>query len=238
MTPSASAQATPVNSPRPEASLITGFSIAETHKAIQDNVYVIVGHGTFQRRVLFTGMLSVVTLLMHALGSQLFTHDVLHWCAPPYELRDVPASVWRNVAIPLGLDGEPSQCSVYDPPIPHGEDDERRVVPCDRWQYDTADEGDSIVSRWDLVCGHVWLFKAIKAANMMGAVMCVPMAGLLADKVGRRPTILACAVALLCFSIGCGASQTLAMFLPTSCSVQLLIFILLYEVTGNERRAL
>ncbi|KAH7955693.1 hypothetical protein HPB52_002891 [Rhipicephalus sanguineus] len=118
MTPSTSAQATPVNSPGPEASLITGFSIAETHKAIQDNVYVIVGHGTFQRRVLFTGMLSVVTLLMHALGSQLFTHDVLHWCAPPYELRDVPASVWRNVAIPLGLDGEPSQCSVYDPPIP------------------------------------------------------------------------------------------------------------------------
>ncbi|KAH7955694.1 hypothetical protein HPB52_002892 [Rhipicephalus sanguineus] len=117
----------------------------------------------------------------------------------------------------------------------HGEDDERRVVPCDRWQYDTADEGDSIVSRWDLVCGHVWLFKAIKAANMMGAVMCVPMAGLLADKVGRRPTILACAVALLCFSIGCGASQTLAMFLLLGAAV---IFILLYEVTGNERRAL
>ncbi|KAL1481025.1 hypothetical protein MTO96_050540 [Rhipicephalus appendiculatus] len=118
MAPNASAQATPVISPGPEGSLLTGFSTAQTHKAIQDNVYVIVGHGTFQRRVLFTGMLSVVTLLMHALGIRLFTHDVLHWCAPPYELRDVSASVWRNVAIPLGPDGEPSQCNVYDPPIP------------------------------------------------------------------------------------------------------------------------
>ncbi|KAH7959011.1 hypothetical protein HPB49_007297 [Dermacentor silvarum] len=112
------AQATPGDTPRPEASLLTGFSNADTHKAIQDNVYVILGHGAFQRRVLHTGILSVVVLLMHALGSRLFTHDVRHWCAPPYKLRDVPVDVWRNAAIPLGPDGEPSQCDFYDPPIP------------------------------------------------------------------------------------------------------------------------
>ncbi|KAL1486253.1 hypothetical protein MTO96_031462 [Rhipicephalus appendiculatus] len=106
--------------------------------------------------------------------------------------------------------------------LQYGGDDERRVVPCDHWQYDAADKDDSIVSRWDLVCGHVWLFKTIKAANMLGAALCVPIAALAA-----------------------GASETLAMFLvsrffvsATSCSVQLLVFILLYEVTGNERRAL
>ncbi|KAH6932424.1 hypothetical protein HPB50_005648 [Hyalomma asiaticum] len=238
-------QVTPINGQIPEESLLAGFSTAETHKAIQDNVYVILGHGTFQRRVLYTGMLSVVALLMHALGSQLFTHDVIHWCAPPYELRDVPENVWKNEAIPLGPDGEPSQCDVYDPPIPNGEDGERRVVACDHWHYDAAEKGDSIVSRWDLVCGHVWLFKAITATHMLGAALCVPIAGVLADRVGRRPTILICVVALLCSSIGCGVSQTLTMYMAsrffvsaTSCSVQLVIFILLYEVTGNERRAL
>ncbi|KAH7959010.1 hypothetical protein HPB49_007296 [Dermacentor silvarum] len=126
----------------------------------------------------------------------------------------------------------------------HG-DDERHVVPCEHWQYDTANRGDSIISRWYLVCSHVWLFKVITVAYMLGAALCVPMAGLLADRVGRRPAILGCVISLLCFSIGCAVSQTLAMYVVTrffvaasSCSVQVLIFILLYEVTGSERRAL
>ncbi|XP_050028970.3 solute carrier family 22 member 7-like [Dermacentor andersoni] len=238
------AQATSGETPQPRSSLLTGFSTADTHKAIQDNVYVILGHGAVQRRILCTGILSAVVLLMHALGSRLFTHDVHHWCAPPHELRDVPVDVWRNVAIPLGPDGKPSQCDVYDPPIAH-DGEERHLVPCQQWDYDTVSKGDSIISRWDLVCSHVWLFKVIMVAYMLGAALCVPMAGLLADRVGRRPAIMGCVLALLCFSIGCAVSQTLIMYVVTrffvaasSCSAQVLIFILLYEMTGNERRAL
>ncbi|KAK8781744.1 hypothetical protein V5799_016913 [Amblyomma americanum] len=162
--------------------LLTGFTTTDQRNAIQENVYVILGHGGFQRRVLFTGMLSVVVLLQHALANWLFARDVSHWCAPPPDLLDIPTDVWRNVAIPLGADGKPSSCDVYDPPFP---------------------------------------------------------------PVGRRPAILFSVTALLAFCIGCSGSQTFAMFLVTrffvsasSCSLQVLIFILLYEVTGSDRRAL
>ncbi|XP_077508536.1 solute carrier family 22 member 7-like [Amblyomma americanum] len=226
--------------------LLTGFTTTDQRNAIQENVYVILGHGGFQRRVLFTGMLSVVVLLQHALANWLFARDVSHWCAPPPDLLDIPTDVWRNVAIPLGADGKPSSCDVYDPPFPPEEaDEDRRVVRCRRWQYDAVHRGNSIMSRWDLVCDQAWLLTVSKAAYMLGATLFVPLAGLASDKVGRRPAILFSVTALLAFCIGCSGSQTFAMFLVTrffvsasSCSLQVLIFILLYEVTGSDRRAL
>ncbi|KAH6931959.1 hypothetical protein HPB50_001846 [Hyalomma asiaticum] len=230
---------------RHEASLLAGFTSAETHKAIQENVYVILGHGTFQRRLLFTGMLSVAVLLLHALADQLIAREFVHWCAPPHDLRDLPADVWKNVAIPLGPDGEPSQCDIYDPPLMKSATQQRRVVHCDHWVYDTSNTDDSIVSRWDLVCDNDWLLKLSKTVYAMGAMLFVPAAGLLADRFGRRSAIVGNAVGALVFSVGAFISERFAMFVISrffvsacTCSVQVLIFIQLYEVTGNERRAL
>ncbi|XP_037566202.1 solute carrier family 22 member 7 [Dermacentor silvarum] len=226
-------------------SLLTGFGTAETHKAIQENIYVILGHGAFQRRVLFTGMLSAVVLLLHALADQLVARESRHWCAPPYEQHDLPADAWKNAAIPLGPDGEPSQCDVYDPPFAKGADQQRHVVRCEKWTYDTSDTDDSIVSRWDLVCDREWLLKLSKTVYVVGAVLFVPAAGLLADRFGRRPAIVGNAVGALVFSVGAFISERFVIFIVSrffvsacSCSVQVLVFILLYEVTGNERRAL
>ncbi|XP_072142852.1 solute carrier family 22 member 7-like [Dermacentor andersoni] len=226
-------------------SLLTGFMTAAAHKAIQENIYVILGHGALQRRVLFTGMLSVVVLLLHALADQLVAREFRHWCAPPSELQDLPTDAWKNAAIPLGPDGEPSQCDVYDPPLSKGADQRRHVAHCKKWAYDTSDSDDSIVSRWDLVCDRDWLLKLSKTVYVMGAVLFVPAAGLLADRFGRRPAIVGNAVGALLFSVGAFISERFTMFVVSrffvsacSCSAQVLVFILLYEVTGNERRAL
>ncbi|KAH9372674.1 hypothetical protein HPB48_021289 [Haemaphysalis longicornis] len=232
-------------SPRPESTVLTGFVSAESRTAIQENVYTVLGHGSFQRRVLFTGMLSSAVLVMHALAYELISREVPHWCAPPDNLRYLPPEEWRNAAIPLLADGSYSQCTVYEPPVPVSPEEERRLVTCDRWFYGTDHLEDSIVSRWDMVCDRDWLHSLSRITYLLGAMLFVPLVGLVSDRVGRRPTILANVVVLLVCSIGAAASQTLGMFLVTrffvsacSCSVQVLVFILIYEVTGNDRRGL
>nr|XP_050043153.2 solute carrier family 22 member 7-like [Dermacentor andersoni] len=220
------------------------FNDART--AIQESIYAILGHGNFQRRLLFTAMLSVVVLLLPAFAHFLIGRDVYHWCRPPYELSGMSREASRNVAIPLEADGSFSQCTVYQPPLPTPENSEetRRVVPCRKWDYDTSDASDSIVSRWDLVCDKRWLHKFTTIANMLGAALLVPAAGFVSDRIGRQLVIMGSVLCLLAFSVACSLAQTFVMFLETrfcisasSCSVQVLMFILIYEVTGNQNRA-
>ncbi|KAH7960925.1 hypothetical protein HPB49_024962 [Dermacentor silvarum] len=220
------------------------FNDART--AIQESVYAIIGHGNFQRRLLFTGMLSVVVLLLHAFAHFLIGRDVDHWCRPPNDLSQMSREAWRNAAIPLQADGSFSQCTIYRPPLPTPENSEevRHVVPCHSWDYDAQDTSDSIVSRWDLVCDKRWLHKFTTIANMLGAALLVPAAGFVSDRVGRQLAIMGSVLCLLAFSVACSVAQTFTMFLvtrffisATSCSVQVLVFILIYEVTGNQNRA-
>ncbi|XP_037514970.1 solute carrier family 22 member 7 [Rhipicephalus sanguineus] len=213
---------------------------------IQENVYAILGHGNFQRRLLFTGMLSVVVLLLHAFANFLIGRDVDHWCRPPDDLSHVSREAWRNVAIPIEADGSLSQCTVYHPAMPTPDDagELRTVIPCYHWDYDTQDVSDSIVSRWDLVCNKRWLYKFTTVANMLGATLLVPAAGFVSDRIGRQLAIMGSVLCLLASSVACSVAQTFLMFLVTrffvsaaSCSVQVLMFILIYEVTGNQNRA-
>ncbi|KAL1478199.1 hypothetical protein MTO96_016388 [Rhipicephalus appendiculatus] len=120
----------------------------------------------------------------------------------------------------------------------------RSVIPCYHWDYDTQDVSDSIVSRWDLVCNKRWLYKFTMVVNMLGAALLVPAAGFVSDRIGRQLAILGSVICLLACSVACSVAQTFVMFLVTrffvsaaSCSVQVLMFILIYEMTGNQNRA-
>ncbi|KAK8774780.1 solute carrier family 22 member 7-like [Amblyomma americanum] len=231
---------------RPVGSLLTSFACSDTRTTIQESMYCALGHGGFQRRVLCTGVLSVVVLLVHTFAYILIGRDIDHWCRPPDNLRHIPTHVWKNVAIPIEADGSVSRCTIYDPPLPlpeHAEED-RHAIRCHRWDYDIRDVSDSIVSRWNLVCGNRWMFEMSKA-NMLAAMLLVPAAGYAADLVGRQPVIIASAVALLACSVIASVAQTFSVFTvarflvsAASCSVQVLIFILIYEVTASHKRAM
>ncbi|XP_037515060.2 solute carrier family 22 member 7-like [Rhipicephalus sanguineus] len=80
---------------------------------------------------------------------------------------------------------------------------------------------------------------------MVGAMVIVPLAGIASDRQGRRPTILLCSFTMLLATVAAGSSQVFTMFLLARCLVagtssatNLLVFIVLYEVTGNEHRTL
>ncbi|KAK8758777.1 hypothetical protein V5799_003595 [Amblyomma americanum] len=98
---------------------------------------------------------------------------------------------------------------------------------------------------WDLVCEHQWLYSISSSVYIMGPLCLVPVAGKMADRVGRKPVILVSAATMLLASMAASTTKALGAFLmarfvisAATSVTNVLNFIVLYEVTGNEHRAL
>ncbi|XP_075535071.1 solute carrier family 22 member 7-like [Dermacentor variabilis] len=229
----------------PVGSALKGFAETVSAAAIEDNTHVILGNGRYQMRVLISAALAAAVMLSQALAYELIGRPVDHWCRPPDNMRHLPAHVWRNAAIPVDTDGRFSQCTMYDPPTAENASAERRVVECQEWDYDTGDRADSIISEWDLVCGRHWLRHLSVILFMLVAVAFVPASGALSDHWGRRPVILIMTGTLFSASLTAAVAETFPFFLIArllvsgSCnSATMILCVLLYEMTGKERRAL
>ncbi|KAH7960857.1 hypothetical protein HPB49_024029 [Dermacentor silvarum] len=224
--------------------LLEGFASADTPALIQENVYVFLGHGLFQRIVLVGAFVATIVVLLHSFAYYLIGRPVDHWCQPPDDLRHLGVPVWKNVAIPVLADGSLSKCTVYQPPLPGDDPDNRSAVPCERWDYDTEEDGESIISMWNLVCNRRWLYSVSKFTFASASMLFVPIAGIAADHMGRRPVLSACAISTLLGNLVAAASSSLGLFILSrfvtaamACATMLMALSVLYEVTGNQHRA-
>ncbi|XP_054930272.1 solute carrier family 22 member 7-like [Dermacentor andersoni] len=224
--------------------LVEGFASADTRALIQENVYIILGHGRFQQIVLFSAFVAISVALLHSLDYYLIGRPVDHWCQPPDDLRYLGVQGWKNVAIPVLADGSFSKCTVYEPPLPEDKQQERSIVPCKAWDYDTEKDGESIVSMWNMVCSRSWLYSASKYTLAVAPMLFVPIAGIAADRIGRRPVLSACAVSMLLGSLVTTQSSTVGVFILSrlvtramGSATMLMALTVLYEVTGNQHRA-
>ncbi|XP_037291473.2 solute carrier family 22 member 7 [Rhipicephalus microplus] len=225
------------------AELLPGFVAIDSWEAVQANTYVVLGHGPYQRRVLMCGMLSVTVVLFHYLAYKLVGKQVDHWCMTPDDLSFLSIATWKNTSIPIEADGNYSRCTMYDPPLQISQEN-RTAVPCHQWGYDIANKADSIVSRFDLVCDRKYLYDLSSLAPIIGSALVAPLLGLASDRAGRKPVMLMCAFVQLLATVACSFSQTYTFFVSTrillfvAADVTFLnTFILIHEVTGNERRA-
>nr|XP_054930267.1 solute carrier family 22 member 7-like [Dermacentor andersoni] len=225
-------------------SLLEGFANVDTRDLIQQNVYVILGHGRYQRIILVSTFVAATVVLLQSFAYYLIGRPVDHWCQPPDDLRHLVVQGWKNVAIPVLADGSFSKCTVYEPPLPGEDQDERSVVPCNRWDYDTEKDGESIVSMWNLVCTRDWLYSVSKSTFGLAPMLFVPIAGIAADRVGRRPVLSTCAISTLLGSLVAAASPSAGIFILSrlvtaamASATMLMALTVLYEVTGNEHRA-
>ncbi|KAH9378036.1 hypothetical protein HPB48_009848 [Haemaphysalis longicornis] len=98
---------------------------------------------------------------------------------------------------------------------------------------------------WNLVCDRQWLYQFSFFLYMVGPVFSAPVAGALADRFGRRPVIVTLLWVFSFASMVSAAANSFFMFLiarllisATSYAAFALLFILLYEVTDNEHRAI
>ncbi|KAH7996059.1 hypothetical protein HPB51_026419 [Rhipicephalus microplus] len=193
--------------------------------------------------------------------------------SPPEEYAFVSEATWKKVGIPEHRDGSVvrrSQCHRYDPPFDllsdeAGHDasaDNRSVIPCDAgWHFETGPISDgpdyhghsgkldfkhphSIVVEWNLVCGRKWIVSALRAAYTAGGFAGAPVAGIAADRIGRRPVL--CLWLVLLFLAG--TMLVFALTVPVFAALRFLLsagaagvvvasHVLLFELTGARYRA-
>ncbi|XP_070396550.1 solute carrier family 22 member 7-like [Dermacentor albipictus] len=72
--------------------------------------------------------------------------------------------------------------------VPRGE------LPCSDWDFDVPPDVLTALNEWDLVCSNAWLVLAARLYTYLGGVVCAPFLGKMADRTGRRPVLLGCAV--------------------------------------------
>ncbi|XP_077557248.1 solute carrier family 22 member 7-like [Haemaphysalis longicornis] len=196
-------------------------------------------------------MLAVFTSRVHELASSDFARPVDHWCRAPAAYADLPLETWKNASIPPadGTDDRHSHCFRLDPPFPVPEDlgaDNRTVVPCDAgWEYEKSAGERSIVGAWDLVCGRRRILSLLSAVYMAGGVLGGAGAGVLADRVGRRPVLCIMIVLLILAGIGTAFAHRILAFavlrfvLSTAASSTIVTSsLLLFEVNDTDHRAL
>ncbi|XP_037565211.1 organic cation transporter 1 [Dermacentor silvarum] len=209
----------------------------------EEIVCEVMHHGRYQRRILQCAVLGMTAMLMEVLAMRVIARRVDHWCRPPVELAYLSADIWKNTSIPVQADGNYSRCTVYVTSTPETTPENRTVQTCRRWNYDIKDWRDSIVSRFDLVCDRSSLYTIAALLPSLAYALLSPIAGFLADSVGRRLVTRACAVMVLISGVGSSVAGNYAFFLIsrllmlTACSATYLVtFVLVYEVTGKAKR--
>ncbi|KAK8787730.1 hypothetical protein V5799_022494 [Amblyomma americanum] len=197
------------------------------------------GNGRYQKRLVLLLALSVFLSAGHIHIVPMIVTGVDHWCKQPSHSNISEAS-WKNTAIPLGADGQHSQCDMYEMPE---EPNSTATVPCQEWEYEERSPGESVVNVWDLVCWRKPLIVLMIVVQNIGASLYVVAAGLAADRIGRKPVMLSAMAVLLLSTAAlclCTAYSTFvtALFFVTGSGFAALgvSSVLLFEVTAHENR--
>ncbi|KAH6933972.1 hypothetical protein HPB50_019360 [Hyalomma asiaticum] len=207
-----------------------------TLAALEETVYLILGHGAYQRRFLQCCAVGATVALMQYLAYLLIGQRVDHWCQPPDELAHLSADDWKNMSIPVDAEGNYSQCTVYTMSSSPSKDNslgsrqrawkinlffnqlqdeehgKKAIESCYKWDYDISDWRNSIVSRFDLVCERRYLYDLSTVVPPLVYALLSPVAGLASDRLGRKPVTCACSCVFLAGAVGCSAAVNYPFF--------------------------
>ncbi|KAL1469455.1 hypothetical protein MTO96_025063 [Rhipicephalus appendiculatus] len=219
-----------------------------TEVCVQQPCMAPYGHGNFQRRALFFGIAALAALQCHSSAFVLITGHVDHWCKPPAAFLNLSDEEWRNIGIPVDAEGRHSRCSFYaHPGVPAAANNTTATeeVACTAWDYDQEMAASTARSLWNIVCHRRWLLVLGNTVYMSGALFVVPLAGHVADTVGRQPVITAAVLALVAPTMGSCCTESYPAYLAASfansacvSSVFVVTIILLFELTPLSYRAL
>ncbi|XP_077553612.1 solute carrier family 22 member 7-like [Haemaphysalis longicornis] len=200
------------------------------------------GEGRYQLLVLTSTILAGISFLVHLMSFRIMTRVMDHWCRPPEAFSNLSVTDWRTLATPLQMDGSRSQCTRREPPDAGSR---ARIVPCEAWEFDLNRYGNNIISEWRLVCKRRWLVELAVMTYMTASAVSLPLAGLLADSVGRISVLNVSLAAFLVTGLSTSLADSYLLFVAlrivvsvTSNSFLLLLYAVLYEVTTPARREL
>ncbi|CAN7941370.1 unnamed protein product, partial [Ixodes hexagonus] len=201
--------------------------------------------GSFQWRVLVCSALSIVVYACQVFSLQLVSRVMNHWCLPPDSLDNMTLAQWMNASIPIEEDGSFSRCTIYDRQSTAINDSIRRIVSCGSWYFDLEQYGKTIISEWSLVCNRSWLVPLSSQVIYSGTVFCLPVLGMAADRIGRRPVVSASVVVLIITGCASALTKSFLFFvvvrfvvMASGGSLTTFLFVMLYEVTAPAKRVL
>ncbi|XP_075526729.1 solute carrier family 22 member 7-like [Dermacentor variabilis] len=218
---------------------------SSSEEPLQYHCHAPYGHGRYQRRTLFFCIAAVVSLECHSNAFVLITGPVDHWCKPPAAFLNLSVQEWKSIGIPADAEGRYSHCFFYSLAGATANDTTVKEIPCAAWDYDQDRAATTARSFWNIVCHRRWLLVLGNTVYMCGALVVVPVAGCVADAVGRQPVIKAAVLTLVATTVLSCCTNSYPAYLATcfgnsACvsSVFVLTLILLFEVTPLSYRAL
>ncbi|XP_041461673.1 organic cation transporter protein-like [Lytechinus variegatus] len=169
--------------------------------------------GPYQRRVYFVVCLMAATTAFHSMTQVFIAGTTDHWCTAEY-WEDENCTEWnlsvedceeakKNGSIPTSYeDGDLvyDQCDMYnitgmefDPSYDSSMNGTAETIPCqDGWEHDKSQLKSSIIQDWDLVCDKKNLPDYAQSVFYVGYLVGSIVFGVLADKIGRYPTLFIC----------------------------------------------
>ena len=87
------------------------------------------------------------------------------------------------------------------------------LLPCHTWEYDTNMFTNTIVQRFDLVCENKIMTKIASFVFFGGTGVGVFLAGLLADRIGRKRTLLVLVVLFMASGVASALAPSLYLWM-------------------------
>jgi len=218
----------------------------EKKDVITDNL------GEIGRYQMLVGLLFAIMEIPHGwcmLLHKFISPNIEHWCAQPEELSHWSVQQWRNLSSPLG-----DSCNMYNRSYAEfagGTFDEidmtggTELIPCQTWDYDTSMFQNTIMQKFDLVCGDKILTKVASFVFFAGTGVGVFIAGLLADKIGRKKTLLLFVVLFMLSGITSAFAPTFELWLcarflwgAASLGLRAVKTVMGLELVGSSWRAI
>ncbi|KAI5094448.1 solute carrier family 22 member 16 [Silurus meridionalis] len=119
----------------------------------------------------------------------------------------------------------------------------KSVESCRGYVFDHSQVEQSIVTEWDLVCEKEWLAKITQPTFMMGVLIGALLFGDMADRIGRRPILMATSVCQFVFGITVAFTGNYYIFIlmrfllaMVSSGYLVVVFVYVTEFTGSKVR--
>ncbi|XP_055042550.2 solute carrier family 22 member 16 isoform X1 [Misgurnus anguillicaudatus] len=119
----------------------------------------------------------------------------------------------------------------------------KTVASCAGFVYDHSEVQQSIVTDWDLVCEKEWLAKLTQPTFMLGVLIGALIFGDIADRIGRRPILIATSLCQFTFGIIVAFTGNYYLFLAirfllamVSSGYLVVVFVYVTEFTGSKVR--